>query len=142
VAFKDAKEFWTNYKGYKHLGLGGPTGDYACPVHLIWFPQINETDSDVFQLRTSFFMTTSLSCRFYSKFPTNEDTAYSALEAYMGQLYISDNDTGSKLANGVSDTVVGQIEWIELNININISALIGIVVQCGLGLCGSLPASP
>jgi hypothetical protein len=47
VAFQDAKEFWTNYKGYKHLGLGGPTGDYACPVHLIWFPQINKTDSDV-----------------------------------------------------------------------------------------------
>jgi hypothetical protein len=49
-------------------------------------------------------MTTSLTCRFYSKFPTNDDTAYSALEAYMGQLYISNNDTGSKLANGVSDT--------------------------------------
>jgi hypothetical protein len=57
----------------------------------IWFPQINKTDSDVFQLRTSFFMTTSLTCRFYSKFPTNEDTAYSALEAYLGQLYTSDN---------------------------------------------------
>jgi hypothetical protein len=104
VAFKDAKEFWTNYKGYKHLGLEGPTRDYACPAHLIWFPQIDKTDSDVFQLRTSFFMTTSLTCRFYSKFPTNEDTAYSALEAYMGQLFISDNVTGSKLANSVSDT--------------------------------------
>jgi hypothetical protein len=104
VAFKDAKELWTNYKGYKHLGLAGPTRDYACPAHLIWFPQINKTDSNVFQLRTSFFMTTSLTCRFYSKFPSYEDTAYSALEAYMGQLYISDNDTGSKLAKGVSDT--------------------------------------
>jgi hypothetical protein len=38
--------------------------------------------------------------------------------------------------------LVGQIKWIELKININISALIRIVVQCGLGLCGSLPASP
>jgi hypothetical protein len=91
TAFKDAKEFWTNYKGYKHLGLAGPTRDYACPAHLIWFPQINKADSDVFKLRASFFMTTSLTCRFYSKFPTHEDTAYSALEAYMGQLYTSDN---------------------------------------------------
>jgi hypothetical protein len=60
--------------------------------------------SDVFKLRASFFMTTSLTCHFYSKFSTHEDTAFSALEAYMVQLYISDNDTGSKLANGVIDT--------------------------------------
>ncbi len=78
---------WCNFNGYKHLGMPGPSRDFANPAHLIWFPQINKAGEDVFKLRASFFMTTTFTARFYSKFPTHENTAYEHLEAYLGQLY-------------------------------------------------------
>ncbi len=44
-ALQDAPS-WCNFNGYKHLGMPGPSRDFANPAHLIWFPQINKAGED------------------------------------------------------------------------------------------------